>query len=220
MRNALMTLVAFVSAGTQLPGQQTYLSKEYIHLGARTIAVENYLNLNTQTAVDVTQSNPWYLVASADINRDGIPDLVWQQYPSSGWVQVWFMQNGSGNNYGNVLLSASNVGTQSTSLKVVAAADFNGDGIPDLVLQDPGTGAVTVWFLHVSGNTITYTTQSLTGPNTWHIVAAADFNRDGIPDLVWQNPTGGAIQIWYLNASLQVASTAVVANSSSLAVAT
>jgi FG-GAP-like repeat len=217
MRNALITLVALVSAAIQLPGQQTYLSKEYIHLGARTIAVENYLNLNTQTAVDVTQSNPWYVVASADLNRDGVPDLVWQQYPSSGWVQVWFM----GGANGTVLSSATNIAT--TPYKVVAAADFNRDGTPDLLLQDPATGKVYIWYLQVAGNPPTVSIQStaVVTTNAWNVLAAADFNGDGHPDLVWQNPTGGSVQIWYMTGSqgITFSSAAAVTASTPLHVA-
>jgi hypothetical protein len=213
MRNTFIMLVV-ISAATALPGQ-TYLSKEYVHLGGRILAVENNINLGLTLATNVTQSNPWYVVASADINRDGVPDLVWQQNPSSGWIQVWFM----GGADGTTILGAANIAT--TPLKVVAAADFNGDGTPDLVLQD-SSGLVTVWYLYVSGTspnyTITYNPVSVTtSPNSWHVVGAADFNQDGHPDLVWQNPTNGAIQIWYMN-GVTLSSAATVAASSSLTV--
>jgi hypothetical protein len=34
-------------------------------------------------------------------------------------------------------------------------------------------------------------------------VAAADFNGDGIPDLVWQLPSTGAVQIWFIYGRIQ-----------------
>ena len=203
MRNTSTALLVLLSAATLSPAQQTYLSKEYIRAGARTIAVENYVDLNLTTATDVTQSNPWTVVAAADFNGDGIPDLVWQD-PSTGTVQIWFMTGANG----TTILSAANITGSATTWKAVAAADFNGNGTSDLVLQNPSGGAAEVWYLTVSGSpsqyTITYTTGAFNGGagNTWHVLAAADFNQDGHPDLVWQNPTGGAIQIWYMTGSL------------------
>jgi hypothetical protein len=222
MRNTLITLALFLSAAATSPAQQTYLSKEYIRAGGRTIAVENYVDLSLTTATDVTQSNPWTVVATADFNGDGVPDLVWQD-PSNGIVQIWFMTGANG----TTILSAANITSSATTWKVVAAADFNGNGTPDLVLQNPSGGAAEVWYLTVTGNsqqyTITYTTGSFNNGNgsTWHVLAAADFNQDGHPDLVWQNPTGGAIQIWYMEGSLgtTLLSAATVVGSSTLNVA-
>ncbi|HTT61753.1 MAG TPA: VCBS repeat-containing protein, partial [Bryobacteraceae bacterium] len=33
--------------------------------------------------------------------------------------------------------------------------------------------------------------------NSWHVVAIADFNQDGHPDVVFQSPTNGAAQVFY-----------------------
>ena len=137
MKNVSAVLLVFTSALATLSGQQTYLNKEYIRAGARTIAIENYVSLVYTSTPDVTQSNPWNVVASADFDGNGVPDLVWQD-PASGTIQVWFMTGANGTQ----LLSAANIAA--TSWKVVAAADFNGDGNPDLLLQNPTVGAVQI----------------------------------------------------------------------------
>jgi hypothetical protein len=42
---------------------------------------------------------------------------------------------------------------------------------------------------------------NLTGPNTWRITAVGDFNGDGYPDTIWQDPATGTSQVWYLGGS-------------------
>ncbi len=33
----------------------------------------------------------------------------------------------------------------------------------------------------------------------WRIAGVGDFDKDGNPDLLWQNTTTGDIYVWYLN---------------------
>jgi hypothetical protein len=81
----------------------------------------------------------------------------------------------------------------------VAAADFNGDGHPDLVWQDPATGTSQVWFMGGAQGTTIDSTAGLSGPNTWRIAGAADFDGDGHPDLIWQDPASGTSQVWLMS---------------------
>jgi hypothetical protein len=38
---------------------------------------------------------------------------------------------------------------------------------------------------------------NLTRTNPWHIVAVADFDGNGTPDVVWQDPASGAAQVFF-----------------------
>jgi hypothetical protein len=143
----------------------------------------------------ITMANSWRIVASADFNLDGHPDLVWQD-PTSGWAQIWYL----GGSQGATVVGAANL-TLRNSWHVVGASDFNGDGQPDLLWQDPASGTTQLWYLGGAQGNIVTNAVNLTGANSWHIVAVADFNLDGHPDVIWQNPVSGDSQAWFLGGS-------------------
>jgi hypothetical protein len=97
------------------------------------------------------------------------------------------------------LLSAAAV-SGSTPWRIVAGADFNEDGIPDVVWQNPSTGAVQIWLMGGSQGATYQSTAQVTESNSWRVVAAADFNGNGVADLLFENTSNGALQIWYMNA--------------------
>jgi hypothetical protein len=146
----------------------------------------------------------WTLVAVADMDGNGVPDLVWQNDGTRS-VGVWYM----GGAHGTSLLSVSYPapGTY-PGWTLVSVHDMNGDGIPDLVWQNDSTRAVGVWFMSGPGATqllgVGYPAPgSYPG---WTLVGVADFDRNGYPDLVWQNDSTGAVGVWYLGANFSLQS--------------
>jgi hypothetical protein len=136
--------------------------------------------------------NQWRIAASGDFNRDGRLDIIWQS-PDTGYSQVWFLGGASGTQF----LSASNL-SQPNPWRIAAAGDINGDGFVDVIWQDPATGSSQVWFLGGANGVQLTSAVSLGGPNAWRIVAAADYNRDGRTDIIYQNPTTGESMVWFL----------------------
>ncbi len=137
----------------------------------------------------------WHVVAVADFNGDGVPDLVWQN-DTTAQVTVNYYGGAGGAAYqGWAWLDAHG----EPGWQVVGAADFNGDGVPDLVWMNSVTRQVTVNYFGGAGGATylgwDYLNQG--GVPGWHVVAVADFNGDGVPDLVWQNDSTAQVTVNY-----------------------
>jgi uncharacterized membrane protein len=83
--------------------------------------------------------------------------------------------------------------------RLAAAADFDRNGVLDLIWQNETTGEATLWLIGgpVGSDVIGWTYLPYAGP-PWRLVAAHDFDRDGTPDLVWQNQENRSATLWYM----------------------
>jgi hypothetical protein len=79
---------------------------------------------------------------------------------------------------------------------VIAAADFNGDGILDLAVSNSNSGGTLLTILMGNGDgTFTATTTSPTVGLYPDSIVVADFNSDGIPDLALTSVDKGLVTI-------------------------
>lgn len=117
----------------------------------------------------------------ADLNNDGILDLAATNYLNSG-VNI-FLGNGDG-----TFQSAVNYAVPFLSARSVLAADFNGDGIADLAIGKFWQANPSIFLGNGDG---TFGSPILLGGNELALasghIASADFNGDGIPDIVEPN---------------------------------
>jgi hypothetical protein len=81
---------------------------------------------------------------------------------------------------------------------VANQADFNGDGLPDLILQH-SEGFVAASFMDGADLFGSSFFDPITpgGPD-WRLAGTGDFNRDGNPDLLFQH-TDGQLVVWHMN---------------------
>ena len=196
------TIVLCQALFQPLQAQTPILSKEYIHLGGRTLAIETtgiatfsgWYTLNNGSG-----TSGWHVVAAADFDGNGVPDLVWQNTTNSQVNVNYYGGSGGATLIGYAVL---NTGSGTSGWKVVAAADFDGNHVPDLIWQNQSTGQVNVNYYGGSGGAtmIGYAVlNSGAGTSGWSAVAAADFDQNGVPDLVWQNGSSGQVNVNYYN---------------------
>ena len=137
----------------------------------------------------------WTVVAVADMNGDGVPDLIWQNDTTKQVTVNYYGGAGGAVYQGWNYLNSTGV----PGWTVVGAADFDGNGVPDLVWQNLSTGQVTVNYYGGAGGAtyIGWNWLNTTGMPGWNVVGASDFDGNGVPDLVWENPATGQAQVAY-----------------------
>jgi hypothetical protein len=139
----------------------------------------------------------WRIRAVADFNADGYQDIFWVNDTTRQAV-VWYM-GGSGGNVEQSWEWINQTGLPGWSL--VGAADFNGDGIPDLLWQNDTTRQVVIWYMNGAGTSGAHTWAWLSqnGVPGWSVKAIGDFNHDGTPDVVWQSDLARQAVVWYMS---------------------
>ena len=144
--------------------------------------------LPPQSFADITQMSS---VAIADVNGDGIPDVIISDGSgSAGGVRV-LLNDGHGNLAADVSY-ASETGAGSGPVSV-SVADINGDGKPDLVTANGRDGTVSVLINNGDGTfaaPVTY--PAGTDPVA---VTVGDVNGDGHPDIVVADSAGNSVQV-------------------------
>ncbi len=135
------------------------------------------------------------MLSEADVNHDGLPDLVGVQSPGS----LWLYRNTGSTSQPFTTTQQSKIGRSGwQSYDTLVSADVNGDGYADIVGRKPDG---SLWLYRNTGNPARPFTsaKSQIGWN-WQVydtILAADVNHDGLPDLIAREPDG---TLWvYLN---------------------
>lgn len=139
-------------------------------------------------ATDVAFENN-HAFTSSDVNGDGMLDLIGVNY-NTGEVEVLLGQGSGGKGNGTFAAPMDFPAGTGTLMSIdpvgVAVADLNGDGIPDIVTNNRGTGNVGVLLGNGDGTFKPVVNYPIGdgGSSYANGVAIADMNGDGFPDIV------------------------------------
>lgn len=131
----------------------------------------------------------------ADVNRDGLPDIVWANADNYLW-KVWL---NDGTKWGPTPQTwANNIGASFVDVPA-RLVDVNGDGLTDIVDANANTGPWNVWINNGSGWSSTsqqWANNLGTSFEGSTPAALVDVNGDGLPDIVDADTDGGPWKIW------------------------
>jgi hypothetical protein len=151
--------------------------------------VAQLLRQNAETAKSAAatkptrpEAYPWVVSHTADLDGDGVPDLLWRN-AITGRVSASIMKAGKLAEQGVALDVDPN-------WQIAFTADLNGDGKQDLVWRNTVTGASAVWLM-VGLKAIEK--KLLTEDPNWEVTTAADLTGDGRADLIWTSKASGAM---------------------------
>jgi hypothetical protein len=129
-------------------------------------------------------------VTLADLTGNGILDVITGDQGSGNSTVSVLLGNGDGT------FQAASAHNVPYSVAGVAVGDFNGDGIPDLVTANIGSGnAGTLNILLGNGDGTFQTGQSYGVGEKCHVVAVGDLTGNGILDLVTANQFSHTISV-------------------------
>ena len=164
-------------------------------------ATSNYTPYGNAIALTASSSSPDQVLASGAFGGPGTSYILWY-VPQSGSLALASLVSSGMSGLTPVGPSFSSKPT------LLAAADFNGDGITDVAFAS-GTN-VYVWDMNSAGS------PTLASPNIQNsaglkFIGASDLSGNGCTDLIWQNQTTNQIVVWW--DGLQANATTIAANS-------
>jgi Lectin C-type domain/FG-GAP-like repeat len=168
----------------------------------------NPFTLNSQTKFlkDRIPDLSWKIEGTQDFNKDGITDLFWHN-SNTGESGIWVMKNDSAT--GTEVDKTYFIGPKTDKgWEVKGVADFDNDGSQNILWRNTITGEDAIWAVaYDSANTTTpFSLDSAktkfikSADKNWTIEGWADFNKDGIFDILWSNDSTGENAVWTLKA--------------------
>jgi len=146
-------------------------------------------------AIGMTKSLNYEFTAVEDFNDDGNPDVLVRNNSTGSWY-LYHLNGARRFAAGSGGLSM----TKSLNYEFKAAADFNNDGKPDVLVRNTSTGT---WFLYhfngARGSASGSGQVKLSADTDYEFKVAQDFNGDGKVDVLVRNASTGKWYLYHLN---------------------
>ncbi|WKD48752.1 FG-GAP-like repeat-containing protein [Microbulbifer spongiae] len=136
---------------------------------------------------------------TADVNGDGLADLLWA-FRSEKGLRTYTILNEGGGRFSRVTGSSPSNGNF-ISYSPAITADYNGDGLTDLVWTYKYNGGLRAYTALSKGDG-TFSTAIYNAPRSngnfenYDPAIIGDFNGDGLTDLVWTYKFNGGIRAY------------------------
>jgi hypothetical protein len=145
------------------------------------------------------------VISTGDFNADGKADILWQN-SSTGALEIWQM---NGATVANDTVLSSNPGS---SMRAITTGDFNGDGKSDILMQNTSTGQAAIWFM--DGSTVLAGSGNIAKNlgSGWTACGSADYNGDGISDVLFRNGSTGQYQAFMMSGTSVLSNSIVSSN--------
>jgi hypothetical protein len=162
-------------------------------LFAQSVPAQDFAHISTpafEEAIELAVPGGPGAVITADVNRDGILDLVTVNYSTNSVSVLLGRSDGTFKPAKNYPAGTYPVG--------LVAADFNGDGILDLAVSRPNGGAINILLGNGDGSfkkPVVYPLGISGSGNALASLTAGDFNGDGIVDLMVGLPPTNEVEL-------------------------
>lgn len=162
--------------------------------GSTRNSVHIFRNTTVGTALNFTQMAPLLLdvghfatrASLRDLNRDGKPEIIVTNTFNDQFYIFINQSSGGTLSFNPTPVKVSIKINDSDALTTYEAEveDFNGDNLPDIVINQFQTGNLYILRNESTGSITFGTPQKITVPGGLNRLTTADFNHDGKPDLV------------------------------------
>jgi len=146
---------------------------------------------NGMTAVDLGMvPTSWVIQGVGDFDGNGLADILWRNV--NGDAGLWLTTSGGGH-------SVVDFGVIDPGWSIQGVGDFNGDGKADILWRN-ASGQVGEWLSNAGAGYAGFTPVELANVSSdWSIQDVADFNGDGLSDILWHNSNGDT-GVWFTGA--------------------
>ncbi len=147
----------------------------------------------------------WSMVGSGDFDGSSTSDMLWRNNNDGDLVE-WLM-NGTTITQVTQPHWQGNSPRPDASWSVAGVADFNADGIADVLWHQASTGALVDWTMSfgmdgstiTSADNITFNGAVVRPDSSWSIVGIGDATNNATADILWRQSGTGALTVWRMN---------------------